>query len=67
EALGRAHYRVFHNTATAGVFGSAATAACLLDLREDAWVWALGNAGTQAAGLWQFNEEGAMSKPLHAG
>lgn len=67
EALGAAHYRIFHNTATAGVFGSAAAAAHLLDLDEDGWVWALGNAGTQAAGLWQFNEEGAMSKPLHAG
>ena len=67
EALGPAHYRVFHNTATAGVFGSAAAAAQLLGLDEDQWVWAFGNAGTQAAGLWQFNNEGAMSKPLHAG
>ena len=67
EALGPGHYRLFHNTATAGVFGSAAAAAALLELDEDGWVWALGNAGTQAAGLWQFNEEGAMTKPLHAG
>lgn len=67
EALGPAHYRLFHNTATAGVFGSAAAAASLLELDEDRWTWSLGNAGTQAAGLWQFNEEGAMSKPLHAG
>jgi 2-methylcitrate dehydratase PrpD len=67
EALGPGHYRLFHNTATAGVFGAAAAAAHLLELEEDPWVWALGNAGTQAAGLWQFNEEGAMTKPLHAG
>ncbi len=67
EALGPAHYRTFHNTATAGVFGAAAAAAHLLGLDEDGWVWALGNAGTQAAGLWQFHDEGAMSKPLHAG
>ena len=67
EALGPAHYRTFHNTATAGVFGAAAAAASLLGLDEDGWVWALGSAGTQAAGLWQFNEDGAMSKPLHAG
>ena len=67
EALGPAHYRIFHNTATAGVFGSGAAAATLLDLDEDGWVWAMGNAGTQAAGLWEFNREGAMSKPLHAG
>jgi 2-methylcitrate dehydratase PrpD len=28
-------------------------------------VWALGNAGTQASGLWQFLDTGAMSKHLH--
>ncbi|MDH3536564.1 MAG: MmgE/PrpD family protein, partial [Gammaproteobacteria bacterium] len=28
---------------------------------------ALGNAGTQSSGLWQFMETGAMSKHLHAG
>lgn len=67
EALGPGHYRTFHNTATAGVFGAAAAAAELLDLDEDGWVWALGSAGTQAAGLWQFGLEGAMSKHLHAG
>ncbi len=67
EALGPAHYRMFHNTATAGVFGSAAAAASLLDLDEDGWVWAFGSAGTQAAGLWQFNEDATMSKHLHAG
>ena len=27
----------------------------------------LGSAGTQAAGLWEFLKEGAMSKALHAG
>ena len=67
EALGPGHYRLFHNTATAGVFGSSATAAFLLELDEDAWVWALGNAGTQASGLWEFNTDAAMSKHLHAG
>jgi 2-methylcitrate dehydratase PrpD len=28
---------------------------------------ALGTAGTQAAGLWEFNHDGAMSKHLHPG
>src|SRR3546814_9814463 len=28
---------------------------------------ALGNAGTQSSGLWQFLDTGAMSKHLHAG
>lgn len=67
ESLGPGHYRTFHNTATAGVFGAAAAAASLLELDEERWVWAMGNAGTQAAGLWQFNVDAAMSKHLHAG
>ncbi len=67
EALGSEHYRTFHNTATAGVFGAAAAAATILELDERQWGWALGNAGTQAGGLWQFNEDATMSKHLHAG
>lgn len=66
-AVGRAHYRVFHNTATCGPFGSAMAAAALIGLSHSQAVDALGNAGTQAAGLWQFLETGAMSKHLHAG
>ena len=30
-------------------------------------MWALGNAGTQAAGLWEFLADGAMSNHLHPG
>lgn len=67
NAVGKAHYKVWHNTATCGPYGAAVAAGTLLALREDPMVWALGNAGTQSAGLWQFLEEGAMSKHLHAG
>ncbi len=66
-AVGQEHYRIFHNTATCGPFGSAFAAGDLLGLDENALVDALGNAGTQAAGLWQFIDTGAMSKHLHAG
>lgn len=66
-AVGQEHYRIFHNTATCGPFGAAIAAGELLGLDEDGLVDALGNAGTQAAGLWQFIETGAMSKHLHAG
>ena len=65
--VGPAHYRVWHNTATCGPFGSAMAAATLLGLDDAQTRDALGNAGTQAGGLWQFLEEGAMSKHLHAG
>lgn len=64
-AVGKAHYRVWHNTSTCGPFGSAMAVADLIGLDEDRAVWALGNAGTQSSGLWQFLESGAMSKHLH--
>ena len=67
KAVGRKHYYHFHNTSTCGVFGAAAAAGWLLGLDRDALVWALGNAGTMASGLWEFNTGGAMSKHLHTG
>ena len=66
-AVGPTHYKVWHNTATCGPYGSAMAAATLLDLDLEATVNALGNAGTQSCGFWQFMETGAMSKHLHAG
>ena len=66
-AVGPTHYRIWHNTATCGPFGAAMAAATLLQLDEGAAIDALGNAGTQASGLWEFLAAGAMSKPLHAG
>lgn len=66
NAVGAAHYRVWHNTATCGPYGSAMCAADLLTLDDLPTQHALGNAGTQSSGLWQFLETGAMSKHLHA-
>jgi len=66
-AVGPAHYKIWHNTATCGPYGSAMTAATILDLNDDQTMHALGNAGTQSAGLWEFLATGAMSKHLHAG
>ncbi len=66
-AVGPAHYRIWHSTGTCGPFGAAMAAASLLGLDETQAVHALGNAGTQSSGLWQFLETGAMSKHLHAG
>lgn len=66
-SVGPAHYRQFHNTATCGVFGSAIAAGAVLELDDRQLVDALGNAGTQAAGLWQCRIEDTMSKQLHNG
>jgi len=67
SSLGRRHYLYFHNTSTAGAFGAAAACASLLDLSDDQWVWAFGNAGTRTGGLWQMRNEACMSKALHNG
>lgn len=64
-AVGPAHYKVWHNTSTCGPFGAAITASKLLGLNHKQTVWALGNAGTQSCGLWQFLPDEAMSKHLH--
>jgi 2-methylcitrate dehydratase PrpD len=66
-AVGPRHYKIWHNTATCGPYGSAMTAATILDLDDEQAMHALGNAGTQSAGLWEFLATGAMSKHLHAG
>ena len=65
EALGPEHYAFFHTTGTAGTLGAAVAVGHLLELDERQLLWAVGNAATQAAGLWQFLSEGAMSKQLH--
>lgn len=67
EAVNPSHYRYWHPTGTVATFGAAAAAGSLLGLRASAMNHALGTAGTQAAGLWEFLHDGAMSKPLHAG
>jgi len=65
EALGDSHYLIWHTTGTAGCFGAAAACAKLYGMSVDRIADALGNAGTQAAGLWQFVEENALSGLLH--
>lgn len=65
EFLGRSHYKIFHTTGTAGALAAAATAGHLLKLTPSAMLHALGSAGTQAAGLWEFLKDAADSKQLH--
>lgn len=67
EAVNPSHYRYWHPTGTAATFGAAAAAGSLLRLTSAQMIDALGTAGTQAAGLWEFNADGAMSKHLHPG
>jgi 2-methylcitrate dehydratase PrpD len=67
EAVNPSHYRFWHPTGTAATFGAAAAAGSILRLTSTQMLDALGTAGTQAAGLWEFNADGAMSKHLHPG
>ena len=66
-AAGKSHYEFWHTTGTCGTFGAAAGAAKVMGLGPDPFTWALGSAGTQSAGLWEFLTDGAMSKQLHPG
>ncbi|XXF07092.1 MmgE/PrpD family protein [Pseudomonas sp. D2-3] len=65
EFLGRSHYRIFHTTATVGTLAAAVAVGKLLDFDRQQFVHLLGNAGTQAAGLWEFLRDAADSKQLH--
>ena len=65
EFLGRSHYRIFHTTATVGTLAAAVAVGKLLSFDKQQFVHLLGNAGTQAAGLWEFLRDAADSKQLH--
>jgi 2-methylcitrate dehydratase PrpD len=66
-AMGRAHYKYWHNTGTIGVFGGCAAAAELLQLDAKRFAHALATVTTFSAGLQQAFRMDSMSKPLHAG
>jgi 2-methylcitrate dehydratase PrpD len=66
-AMGKAHYKHWHNTGTIGCFGAAAAAAEALGLNKDQFAHALATVTTFAAGLQQAFRMDSMSKPLHAG
>src|SRR3990172_5771894 len=66
-AMGRAHYRYWHNTGTIGVFGACAACSELLGLDAKRFAHALATVTTFAAGLQQAFRMDSMSKPLHAG
>jgi len=66
-AMGRAHYKYWHNTGTIGVFGACAAASELLQLDARRFAHALATVTTFAAALQQAFRMDSMSKPLHAG
>jgi 2-methylcitrate dehydratase PrpD len=65
EFLGQSHYKVFHTTGTAGTIAAAVAAGRAINLPPEKMQHAIGPAGTQAAGLWEFLKDAANSKQLH--
>ena len=64
----RKHYaRGFHPTGTCGTFGATAVASRLLGLDATQTSWAMGIAGSQAAGSLEFLAQGAWTKRMHPG
>jgi 2-methylcitrate dehydratase PrpD len=60
------HYTAgWHSTGSVGVFGAAIAIGTLLGLDEQRMIWAIGLAGTQAAGVRE--QFGSMGKALHPG
>jgi len=66
-AMGRAHYRYWHNTGTIGCFGACAAVSEAMQLNERQFAHALATVTTFSAGLQQAFRMDSMSKPLHAG
>ena len=64
---GRQFNHGVHPTALCGVFGAAAAAAVATGLSRDAFVCAMGIAGTQASGLTEWRTAGTWIKRLHTG
>jgi 2-methylcitrate dehydratase PrpD len=60
------HYTAgWHSTGSVGVFGAAIAIGTLLQLDRRQMIWAIGLAGTQAAGVRE--QFGSMGKALHPG
>lgn len=59
------HYSLWHPTSTAGVFGAVATAASQFHCSLVQTVWALGNAGSVAGGLWHMRHDDVLTKQWH--
>jgi 2-methylcitrate dehydratase PrpD len=66
-AMGRAHYKYWHNTGTVGTFGAASAASEIFGLDAGRFAHALATCATFAAALQQAFRMDSMSKPLHAG
>jgi 2-methylcitrate dehydratase PrpD len=66
-AMGRAHYKYWHNTGTIGCFGACAAVSEALKLNKQQFAHALATVTTFAAALQQAFRMDSMSKPLHAG
>ena len=68
EAVMPDHYqRGWHTSGTIMAFGSAVTAALLLNLDADQIGWSLGTAGAQASGNFAHLTERAMTKDFNCG
>jgi 2-methylcitrate dehydratase PrpD len=65
--LGKSYYQGFHPTGTCGVFGAAASCAKVMGFDALRTKYALGIAGSFAAGTQECTGEGAWQKPLQAG
>ncbi len=65
--LGKQFIAGFHPTSSCGVFASASAVSVILDLDREAFVNALGIAGTQAFGLGEWQTDGSWIKRFHPG
>ena len=63
----RIHKAGFHPTAILGAIAAAAAVSRSLNLEKNAFVYALGIAGSMASGIIEYLAEGAWTKRMHPG
>lgn len=65
--LGKSTIKGFHPTGTCGVFGATVGSGLLLGLDARQMTYAIGLAGSFAAGIMKWRREGSWQKPLQPG
>lgn len=65
ESINPSSYWFWHTTALVGSLSNCIVACKMLGLSKKETLNSIGNAGSQASGLWDFLKEGAMTKTVH--
>jgi 2-methylcitrate dehydratase PrpD len=67
ESVNPSYNNFWYTTGTVGCFVATAAAGKIMNLSPIKLCWAMGNAGSEAAGSWEFQADASLTKPMHPG